>query len=134
MSENPSTAPDTAPAAVPIGVRGVGWVLVVAGALYGVIGTIGLLDEARTEALVGLVMLAFGVACLLVGRGLLRGSRRAYLAAIVLLGAAAALGVARAVIQGDRALVSQAFLPCVALWILLRAEPRAYFARPVDSD
>jgi lysylphosphatidylglycerol synthetase-like protein (DUF2156 family) len=119
--------------AVPIGVRGVGWVLVIAGVLYGVIGTVGVLDEARTEALIGIVMLGFGVACLLVGRGLLRGSRRAYIAAIVLLAAAAVFGVARAVIENDRSLVSQAFLPCVALWILLRAEPRAHFARPVNS-
>ena len=125
MSENASAAP--------IGVRGVGWVLVVAGVLYGVIGTVGVLDDARTEALIGMVMLGFGVACLLVGRGLLRDSRGAYIAAIVLLTAAAVLGVVRAVIENDRALVSQAFLPCVALWILLRAEPRAHFARPVNS-
>ncbi len=130
MNEPPTTGPST----VPIGVRGVGWVLVIAGVLYGVIGTIGLFDEARTEALIGLVMLLFGVACLLVGRGLLRGSRRAYIAAVVLLGAAAVLVVARAAIENDRTLVSQAFLPCVGLWILLRAEPRAHFARPVGSS
>lgn len=134
MSETPDPAPDSATNAVPIGVRGVGWVLVIAGVLYGVIGTIGVFDEVRAEALVGIVMLTFGVACLLVGRGLLRGSRRAYIAAIVLLGAAAVLGVARAVIENDRALVSQAFLPCVALWILFRAEPRAHFARAVGSN
>lgn len=128
-----SDTSDAARSTVPIGVRGVGWVLVIAGALYGVIGTVGVLDEARTEALVGVVMLAFGVACLLVGRGLLRGSRRAWVGAIVLLATAVVLVVVRAAIEGDRSMISQAFLPCVALWLLLRAEPRAHFARSGSS-
>ncbi len=119
-------------AALPTGAKLVAWLLVIGGALYVLVGTIGLFNEARAEALLGLVMLAFGAVYLLVGRGMLRGSRTAYLAAVGVLGASVVLVVVRTFIEGDRSLISQGFVPAVALWVLLSSEPRAYFARSPD--
>jgi hypothetical protein len=113
----------------PIMVRGVGWVLVALGAVYVVFGVIGLFDGNRGEAVVGLVMAALGVACLAVGRGLLRDSSRAYRAALVLLAATTVLGVGRAVAEADRSLVSQSVLPAIGLAILLHTAHRTHFAR-----
>lgn len=121
MTESTATAP--------IMVRGVGWVLLALGAVYVAFGGIGAFDSDRGEALIGLVMLALGVACLVVGYGLLRDSRRAYLAALVLLTAATVLGVGRAVVEADRSLVSQSVLPAIGLAILLHATHRTHFAQ-----
>jgi hypothetical protein len=116
-------------AKLPVGAKMVAWLLVVGGALFAVVGTIGIFNQVRSEALMGMLMLAFGVAYLLVGRGMLRGSRRAYLVAVGLLAASVLLAVVRAVVEGDRSLISQGFVPAVALWALLSSEPRAYFSR-----
>ncbi|HEX6337004.1 MAG TPA: hypothetical protein VFZ85_08625 [Jiangellaceae bacterium] len=128
-----NTSQDSAPAQLPVGAKMVAWLLVVGGALFAVVGTIGVFDPARAEALVGTLMLGFGVAYFLVGRGMLRGSRTAYLVAIGLLGVSVALAIARAAIEGDRSLISQGFVPAVGLWMLLSAEPRTYFARPASD-
>ena len=128
---NPSQ--ESAPVQLPVGAKMVAWLLVVGGALFAVVGTIGVFDPARAEALMSMLMLAFGVAYLVVGRGMLRGSRPAYLVAIGLLGASVALAIVRAAIEGDRSLISQGFVPAVALWVLLSAEPRTYFARSASG-
>lgn len=130
MNESPESAPAQQ---LPTGAKMVAWLLVVGGALFAVVGTIGVFDPARAQALMGMLMLVFGVAYLVVGRGMLRGSRPAYLVAIGLLGASVAMAVVRAVIEGDRSLISQGFVPAVALWALLGSEPRSYFARPGHS-
>lgn len=130
MNESSESAPAQQ---LPTGAKMVAWLLVVGGALFAVVGTIGVFDPARAQALMGMLMLAFGVAYLVVGRGMLRGSRPAYLVAIGLLGASVALAVVRAVIEGDRSLISQGFVPAVALWALLGSEPRSYFARSASS-
>jgi len=124
---NPSQ--ESTPAQLPVGAKMVAWLLVVGGALFAVVGTIGVFEPDRAEALMGMLMLAFGVAYLVVGRGMLRASRPAYLVAIGLLGASVALAIVRAAIEGDRSLISQGFVPAVALWVLLGSEPRTYFAR-----
>ncbi|HEU4541476.1 MAG TPA: hypothetical protein VFR23_10155 [Jiangellaceae bacterium] len=121
------------PKQLPAGAKMVAWLLVVGGALFAVVGTIGLFNQVRAEALMGMLMLAFGVVYFVVGRGMLRGSRPAYLVAVGVLGASVALAVVRAVIEGDRSLISQGFVPAVALWVLLSAEPRAYFARSASG-
>ena len=128
---NPSQ--ESAPAQLPVGAKMVAWLLVVGGTLYAVVGTIGIFDPARAEALVGMLMLGFGVAYLVVGRGMLRGGRRAYLVAIGLLGASVALAIVRAAIEEDRSMISQGFVPAVAMWVLLGAEPRTYFARSASG-
>lgn len=124
---NPSQ--EGTPAQLPVGTKMVAWLLVVGGVLFAVVGTIGVFDPDRAQALMGTLMLAFGVAYFAVGRGMLRGSRPAYLVAIGLLGASVALAIVRAAIEGDRSLLSQGFVPAVALWVLLGSEPRTYFAR-----
>jgi lysylphosphatidylglycerol synthetase-like protein (DUF2156 family) len=116
-------------AELPVGAKLVAWLLVIGGALYTLVGTIGLFNETRGEALMAMLMLVFGAAYLLVGRGLLRGSRAAYLAAVGVLGVSVALAVVRTIVEGDRSLISQGFVPAVAVWVLLSSEPRAYFAR-----
>jgi lysylphosphatidylglycerol synthetase-like protein (DUF2156 family) len=118
---------------LPVGAKIVAWLLVIGGGLFAVVGTIGVFDEARTEALMGMLMLAFGVVYLVVGRGMLRGSRTAYLAAVVVLAASVLLAVVRAVAEGDRSLVSQGFVPALAVWALLSSEPRAYYARSTGT-
>lgn len=128
-----NTSQDSAPAQLPVGAKAVAWLLVIGGALFAVVGTIGVFDPARAEALMGTLMLGFGVAYFLVGRGMLRGSRTAYLVAIGLLGVSVALAIARAAIEGDRSLISQGFVPAVGLWMLLSAEPRTYFARSASD-
>lgn len=115
-------------AAQPPGLRVVGWLLVVGGVLYATFGTIGLFSEVRSEALIATAILVFGVGCLLAGRGLLRDSRRAHRAAVVLLAVAAAAVVVRAFVEGDRVLLSQLLLPGLGLWLLLRQETRSHFA------
>lgn len=124
---NPSQ--EGTPAQLPVGTKMVAWLLVVGGVLFAVVGTVGVFDPDRAQALMGTLMLAFGVAYFAVGRGMLRGSRPAYLVAIGLLGASVALAIVRAAIEGDRSLLSQGFVPAVALWVLLGSEPRTYFAR-----
>jgi hypothetical protein len=128
---NPSQ--EGTPAQLPVGTKMVAWLLVVGGALFAVVGTIGVFDPDRAQALMGTLMLAFGVAYFAVGRGMLRGSRPAYLVAIGLLGASVALAIVRAAIEGDRSLISQGFVPAVALWVLLGSEPRTYFARSASG-
>lgn len=115
---------------LPIEARIVGWLLAVGGVLFIVVGTIGVFDEVRTEALIAAVMIAYGALCLVVGRGMLRHDRRAYVAAAVLLALSVLLGIGRAVVEGDRSLVSQSFVPAVALWAILRPEPRAHYTTP----
>lgn len=114
----------------PISVRGVGWVLAATGAVYVIFAVIGLVSVVRSEAFVVTTMLALGVGCLIAGTGLLLDRRWAYRAAIALLAAAIAVVVVRVVLEADRSLVSQVVVPAIALWILLRPEPRAHFARP----
>ena len=64
---NPSQ--ESTPAQLPVGAKMVAWLLVVGGALFAVVGTIGVFDPDRAEALMGVLMLAFGVAYLVVGAG-----------------------------------------------------------------
>jgi hypothetical protein len=123
------SAEDQAKSTAPLTIRIVGWALVVGGVLYGVFGTIGVFSDVRSEALEAMVILGFGVACLLIGRSLLRNSRRAWVAAVVLLGLALAGGAIRSIIEGDRTMLAQLFLPGVGLWLLLMKETRDYFAR-----
>lgn len=120
---------ETRPAELPVGAKMVAWLLVVGGVLYAVVGTIGVVSPERSDALMGALMLGFGTGYFVVGRGMLRGSRLGYLAALGLVGASVALAIVRAVVEGDRSLISQGFVPAVALWVLLGAEPRAYFGR-----
>jgi lysylphosphatidylglycerol synthetase-like protein (DUF2156 family) len=119
---------DQASVEVPLTVRIVGWALVIGGALYGVFGTIGVFSEVRSEALQSMVVLAFGVACLFIGRKLLANRRGAYIAAIVLLALAVVMGAVRAIVEGDRAMLAQLFLPGVGLWLLLMQETRTHFS------
>lgn len=121
------------PAELPVGAKMVAWLLVVGGVLYIAVGTIGLVSPVRSNALMGALMLAFGTGYFVVGRGILRGSRVGYLAAVGLVGASVALAIIRAVVEGDRSLISQGFVPAVALWVLLSAEPRAYFGRSANG-
>jgi hypothetical protein len=125
---------ESRPAELPVGARMVAWLLVVGGALFAVVGTIGLFSPERSDALMGALMLVFGLGYFVVGRGMLRGSRLGYLAAVGLLSASVALAVVRAVAEGDRSLISQGFVPAVALWALLSAEPRAYFGRSTTGQ
>lgn len=124
------SAEDRTEIAAPLAIRIVGWALVVGGVLYGVFGTIGVFSDVRSDALESMVVLAFGVACLVIGRLLLRNSRRAWVAAVVLLGLAFVGGAVRSVIEGDRTMLAQLFLPGVGLWLLLMKETRDYFTTP----
>lgn len=45
---------------LPVGAKLVAWFLVAGGALFAVIGTIGIFDQVRAEALMGMLMLASG--------------------------------------------------------------------------
>jgi lysylphosphatidylglycerol synthetase-like protein (DUF2156 family) len=123
---------DQASVETPLTIRIVGWALVIGGALYVLFGTIGVFSEVRSEALQSTVVVVFGVACFFIGRKLLQDRRGAYIAAVVLLALAVLAGAGRAIMEGDRAMLAQIFLPGVGLWLLLMQETRTHFARPPE--
>lgn len=120
-------APAPQVSALPTPVRVVAMVLMAAGGLYAIIGMTGISSLDRTEALAAMGSLVLGVAAVATGWRVLQGDRWAHVAAVALLSIAVVTVVVSAIRASDRAILAQAFLPGVGIWLLVRAESRTHF-------
>lgn len=128
---NATETPDTRGAPevpLPASVRVVSLVLMVGGALYAVIGLAGVSQESRSDALVSMGLLVLGAVALGIGWSLSKRRRWAYAAAVIVLAVAVVSVVIAAIAGSERAVLAQAFLPGLGVWLLLRRDSRAYFS------